>query len=36
MDYKWITLNDLKIDIKNKSEKYTPWMKIIIEKDIFK
>jgi len=36
MDYKWITLNDLKIDIENKSEKYTPWMKIIIEKDIFK
>ena len=34
MNYKWISLDDLKIDIKNNPEKYTPWMKIIIEKDI--
>jgi len=32
MDYKWVSVNNLQKDIKNHPEKYTPWMKLIIEK----
>ncbi len=35
MDYKWIDLKDLKKDIEKNPEIYTPWIKIIIRKDIF-
>lgn len=31
-DYKWISLEDLKKDIVEKSESYTQWFKIILEK----
>jgi len=31
-DWKWISLQDLKKDIKEKPQNYTPWFKIIIEK----
>lgn len=35
MDYKWISLKDLNNEIKNFPDKYTVWMKIIMEKGIF-
>ena len=35
MDYKWISINDLKKDIEKNSNHYTPWMKLIIDKNIF-
>ncbi len=35
MDYKWISLNAIKKDIKENPEKYTPWFKAIIKKKLF-
>jgi isopentenyldiphosphate isomerase len=35
MDYKWVSIKSLQKDIKNYPEKYTPWMKLIIEKGLF-
>lgn len=35
-DYKWISLEKLKKDIKKSPEKYTPWFKIILDKFIRK
>jgi isopentenyldiphosphate isomerase len=35
MDYKWVSIKNLQKDIKNYPEKYTPWMKLIIEKGLF-
>lgn len=32
MDYKWITIDNLKKDVKNNPEKYTSWFKIILDK----
>lgn len=32
MDYKWLTLDDLKKDVKINPKKYTPWIKLILEK----
>ena len=32
MNYKWITLDNLKKDVEKNPEKYTPWIKIILEK----
>lgn len=32
VDYKWIALEELKKDIKENSEKYTPWFKIILKR----
>jgi isopentenyl-diphosphate delta-isomerase len=31
-EYKWVKLDDLKKDIKNNPEAYTPWFKIIMKK----
>ena len=31
-DFKWISTDDLKKDIKKNPEKYTPWFKIILER----
>jgi len=31
-DYKWITMEELKKDVKNHPEKYTPWFKIVLER----
>jgi isopentenyl-diphosphate delta-isomerase len=31
-DYKWVSLEKLKKDIKNNPEKYTPWFRIILKK----
>lgn len=30
-DYKWISINELKKDIKKNKEKYTPWLRILID-----
>lgn len=35
MDYKWITLSDLKDDILKNPDIYTPWIKLIIDKGFF-
>jgi isopentenyl-diphosphate Delta-isomerase len=35
MDYKWLTISDLKSDISKNPEIYTPWMKLIVDRDIF-
>lgn len=32
MDYKWISITDLKDDVLKNPKKYTPWIKIILEK----
>jgi isopentenyl-diphosphate delta-isomerase len=34
-DYKWISLEDLKNDVKINPDIYTEWIKIILERDIF-
>ncbi len=34
MDWKWISLSELKRDISSNPEKYTPWLKIVIDKVI--
>ncbi len=31
-NYKWMTMNDVKLDIKNNPNKYTEWFKIIFNK----
>ncbi|MEM4398036.1 MAG: isopentenyl-diphosphate Delta-isomerase [Candidatus Woesearchaeota archaeon] len=31
IDYKWISLGDLKRDIEKNNENYTPWLRIIID-----
>lgn len=31
-DYKWILLGELRNDIENNSEKYTPWFKMILDR----
>jgi|SRR3989338_958664 len=31
-DYKWIDMDELKEDVKNNSDKYTPWFKLYLEK----
>ena len=33
-DYKWMSINEIEIDIKNNPEKYTYWFKYIIENHI--
>ena len=33
-DYKWISINDIKINIQNNPEKYTYWFRYIIENHI--
>lgn len=33
-DYEWIEVEDLKKDLENNSDKYTPWFKIIMKRDI--
>ena len=33
--YEWLTLKDLKKDLKNNPKKYTPWFKIILKKGNF-
>jgi len=35
MDYKWVRMDELQEDIANNSENYTPWMRLIVEKNIF-
>ena len=35
MDYKWISLSDLKKDIENNPNNYSPWLKIALNKTIF-
>jgi isopentenyl-diphosphate delta-isomerase len=30
MEFKWITLSDLKLDMEKHPEKYTAWFKIIL------
>jgi thermosome len=34
MDYKWISLGDLKADIEKNPDRYTPWVRICIDKVI--
>jgi len=31
-DYEWIKLSDLRFDLKNNPNKYTPWFRIILER----
>lgn len=33
MNYKWISLDELKEDVKKNPNKYTPWIKLILEKE---
>lgn len=35
-EFKWISVNDLEIDVKENSDKYTPWFKIILKQYLFK
>ena len=35
MDYRWVSLSDLKKDIKNNPDKYSSWFKIILSKTNF-
>lgn len=35
MDYKWISLEDLKIEIEKNRKQFTPWFKLLIRKDYF-
>ncbi len=34
MDWKWISLNDLKKDIASHPDNYTPWLKIVLDRVI--
>lgn len=36
VEHDWVSLSELKNDMKSNPEKYTPWFKIIIEKEYFK
>jgi len=34
MDWKWISLSDLEKEIKKNPDKYTPWLKIVLDRVI--
>lgn len=34
MNYRWVSLEELRMDIEDSPDNFTPWMKIIMDRDL--